>query len=58
VTMTPCDYWRRCHAIQHATSGNLERRGIGDIKTLIAAGFRALIRMGTGSGATSPGARR
>jgi omega-6 fatty acid desaturase (delta-12 desaturase) len=31
VTMTPYDHWRRCHAIHHATSGNLERRGIGDI---------------------------
>src|SRR5271166_5676351 len=34
VTMTPYDHWRRCHAIHHATSGNLDRRGIGDIKTL------------------------
>ena len=34
LTMTPYDYWRRCHAIHHATSGNLDRRGIGDIKTL------------------------
>ena len=33
VTMTPYDHWRRSHAIHHATSGNLERRGIGDIKT-------------------------
>ncbi len=34
LTMTPYDHWRRCHAIHHATSGNLDRRGIGDIKTL------------------------
>ena len=34
VTMTSYDHWRRCHAIHHATSGNLDRRGIGDIKTL------------------------
>ena len=34
VTMTPYDHWRRSHAIHHATSGNLDRRGIGDIKTL------------------------
>ena len=34
VTMTPYDHWRRLHAIHHATSGNLARRGIGDIKTL------------------------
>jgi omega-6 fatty acid desaturase (delta-12 desaturase) len=34
LTMTPYDHWRRSHAIHHATSGNLERRGIGDIDTL------------------------
>ena len=34
LTMTPYDHWRRLHAIHHATSGNLDRRGIGDIKTL------------------------
>ncbi len=34
LTFTPYDYWRRSHAIHHATSGNLDRRGIGDIKTL------------------------
>ena len=34
LTMTPYDLWRRTHAIHHATSGNLARRGIGDIKTL------------------------
>src|SRR5205807_1103848 len=31
LTLTPYDFWRRDHAIHHATSGNLERRGIGDI---------------------------
>ena len=34
LTVTPYDHWRRSHAIHHATSGNLDRRGIGDIKTL------------------------
>lgn len=34
LTLTPYDYWRRTHAIHHATSGNLDRRGIGDIDTL------------------------
>jgi acyl-lipid omega-6 desaturase (Delta-12 desaturase) len=34
VTMTPYDLWRRSHALHHATSGNLDRRGIGDIDTL------------------------
>jgi omega-6 fatty acid desaturase (delta-12 desaturase) len=34
VTMTPYDHWRRLHAVHHATAGNLDRRGIGDIHTL------------------------
>ena len=34
LTFTPYDFWRRTHALHHATSGNLDRRGIGDIDTL------------------------
>lgn len=34
LTMTPYDVWRRDHAIHHATTGNLDRRGTGDIDTL------------------------
>lgn len=34
VTLTPYDYWRRTHAAHHATFGNLDRRGMGDVKTL------------------------
>jgi len=41
LTFTPYDYWRRTHALHHATSGNLERRGIGDIDTLTVAEYRA-----------------
>jgi omega-6 fatty acid desaturase (delta-12 desaturase) len=33
VTFMPYAYWRYTHAIHHATSGNLDRRGIGDIAT-------------------------
>jgi omega-6 fatty acid desaturase (delta-12 desaturase) len=33
-TLTPYDCWKRNHAMHHATSGNLDRRGIGDILTL------------------------
>ncbi len=39
VTLTPYDLWRRSHATHHATSGNLSRRGIGDIKTLTLAEY-------------------
>ncbi len=42
LTLTPYDYWRRTHALHHATSGDLERRGIGDIDTLTVAEYRAL----------------
>jgi acyl-lipid omega-6 desaturase (Delta-12 desaturase) len=33
LTLTPYGYWRRSHAVHHASSGNLDRRGIGDITT-------------------------
>lgn len=33
-TFTPYEYWRLQHAGHHATSGNLDKRGIGDIETL------------------------
>jgi omega-6 fatty acid desaturase (delta-12 desaturase) len=31
LTMVPYHYWRRQHALHHATSGNLDRRGYGDL---------------------------
>ncbi len=39
LTLTPYDHWRRSHAIHHATSGNLDRRGTGDIKTLTSGEY-------------------
>jgi omega-6 fatty acid desaturase (delta-12 desaturase) len=44
LTLTPYDHWRRAHAIHHATSGNLARRGVGDIDTLTVAEYRARSR--------------
>jgi len=41
LTLTPYDYWKRNHAIHHATSGNLDRRGVGDIDTLTVEEYRA-----------------
>ncbi len=41
LTLTPYDLWRRTHNIHHATSGNLERRGIGDIETMTVAEYLA-----------------
>jgi omega-6 fatty acid desaturase (delta-12 desaturase) len=42
LTMTPYDYWRRTHAVHHATSGNLDRRGLGAIEMMTVAEYRAL----------------
>ena len=46
LTLTPYDFWRRAHAVHHATSGNLERRGIGDVDTLTVHEYLALSRWG------------
>lgn len=42
LTLTPYDVWRRTHAIHHGSSGNLGRRGIGDVQTLTVEEYRAL----------------
>ena len=34
LTFTPYDHWRRSHALHHALSGNLDKRGFGDIETM------------------------
>jgi omega-6 fatty acid desaturase (delta-12 desaturase) len=34
LTMTPYDRWRKNHAVHHATSGDLDRRGCGDVHML------------------------
>lgn len=41
LTLTPYDYWRRSHAIHHASTGNLDARGVGDVDTLTVAEFQA-----------------
>ena len=42
LTLTPYDFWRHTHAIHHATSGHLERRGIGDVDTLTVQEYQSL----------------
>src|SRR6478672_730350 len=39
--LAPFGRWRHDHAIHHATSGDLARRGVGDIVTLTVAEYRA-----------------
>jgi acyl-lipid omega-6 desaturase (Delta-12 desaturase) len=42
VTLTPYDVWRQSHATHHATSGDLDARGIGDVATLTVREYQAL----------------
>lgn len=42
VTLTPYDVWRQSHSVHHGGSGNLGRRGMGDVHTLTLAEYRAL----------------
>lgn len=42
LTLTPYYYWRRDHAIHHATVSDLDRRGIGDVKTLTVQEYLSL----------------
>jgi omega-6 fatty acid desaturase (delta-12 desaturase) len=42
LTLTPYDFWRHSHALHHATSGNLDHRGFGDVDTLTVREFLAL----------------
>jgi omega-6 fatty acid desaturase (delta-12 desaturase) len=42
LTLTPYDFWRSTHAVHHASSGNLDRRGLGDVSTLTVHEYRAL----------------
>ncbi|MGN7919040.1 fatty acid desaturase [Lysobacter antibioticus] len=41
VTLFPYGYWKKTHAIHHGTSGNLDRREMGDIETLTVAEYRS-----------------
>jgi omega-6 fatty acid desaturase (delta-12 desaturase) len=42
VTLFPYGYWKKTHAIHHATSGNLDRREFGDVETLTVKEYQAL----------------
>ena len=41
IVLTPFVSWRNEHAVHHATSGDLDRRGIGDLPTLTVAEYQA-----------------
>lgn len=42
LTLTPYAVWRKTHSIHHATTGNLDRRGLGDIPTLTVREYRQM----------------
>jgi len=46
LTLTPHAFWRHTHALHHATSGNLDRRGYGDVDTFTVREYRALSPIG------------
>jgi omega-6 fatty acid desaturase (delta-12 desaturase) len=41
LTFTPYHSWRRSHALHHATAGNLDRRGVGDVWTMTVEEYQA-----------------
>ena len=41
LTLTPFAQWRRDHALHHASSGDLDRRGHGDVPTLTVREYMA-----------------
>ena len=41
ITLFPFGYWKKTHAVHHGTSGNLDRREMGDIETLTVAEYEA-----------------
>ena len=46
LTLSPYDFWRRTHAMHHSGTGNLARRGIGDVDTLTVSEFASLGKWG------------
>ncbi len=42
LTLTPYDNWRAAHARHHAATGNLDRRGVGDVTTLTVPEYLSL----------------
>jgi acyl-lipid omega-6 desaturase (Delta-12 desaturase) len=44
LTLTPYACWRKSHALHHANSGNLDRRGTGDVRTLTVREYQSLWR--------------
>lgn len=46
LAFTPYHRWHRDHKEHHATVGNLDKRGVGDVQTLTVAEYKKLTRWG------------
>jgi acyl-lipid omega-6 desaturase (Delta-12 desaturase) len=46
LVLSPFVRWRHDHAVHHATSGDLDKRGVGDIPTLTVAEYQQRSRRG------------
>jgi hypothetical protein len=46
LVFAPFLCWKHDHAVHHATSGDLDRRGTGDVRTLTVSEYQALSRRG------------
>jgi omega-6 fatty acid desaturase (delta-12 desaturase) len=44
VVWSPFSAWRHSHAVHHATAGDLDRRGVGDVATWTVAEYNAAAR--------------
>ncbi len=44
ITLFPFGYWKKTHAVHHGTSGNLDRREFGDVRTLTLNEYRSRSR--------------
>jgi omega-6 fatty acid desaturase (delta-12 desaturase) len=44
ITLFPFAYWKKTHGVHHATSGNLDKRDLGDIVTMTVDEYRASSR--------------
>ena len=44
IAYSPFTSWKHSHAVHHATAGNLDRRGVGDVEVMTLAEFNAASR--------------
>lgn len=42
ITLFPYGYWKKTHGVHHGTTGNLDRREFGDVRTLTVQEYLAL----------------